>query len=294
MSRRLNTRWIGEEQIDPVLRHANYYEAPASGGFGPRYIQEFQILCVHEGRALLTLDERTLEIQPGDVVFYGPHQQHQVIGVTDFKLTGFVLLFRREDTQKLAPDLPHSRRESYDYALGPPICPVSPAPPSLVRMGNTSQVTRFAQATVEAYIDGNQLEAQGWLLLLLNSWLRAAGLAPYIASLTSRQREIVEAALLELRSNLITPPSSQALARKATLSPRHFNRLFERYTGQSPRAFVEHLRLEEARRMLLTSSLTIDAIAQSVGYVDPFYFSRRFRIHFGTPPSEVRRQGRGI
>ena len=63
---------------------------------------------------------------------------------------------------------------------------------------------------------------------------------------------------------------------------------FSDHTGFSPLGFVIHLRLQEACRALATSDRKLEDIAQSVGYRDPFFFSRLFKKHVGMPPSAYR------
>jgi transcriptional regulator GlxA family with amidase domain len=57
----------------------------------------------------------------------------------------------------------------------------------------------------------------------------------------------------------------ELLARKAGMSPRTFARRFQRETGTTPAAFVEQLRVEQAKRLLASSDLTVDAVAARVG-----------------------------
>ena len=60
-------------------------------------------------------------------------------------------------------------------------------------------------------------------------------------------------------------------------------------TGQSATEFVRHIRLKEAKKLLLNNGhqYTIAEISYQVGFNDPLYFSRCFRKYFGVPPSEV-------
>jgi AraC-like DNA-binding protein len=65
---------------------------------------------------------------------------------------------------------------------------------------------------------------------------------------------------------------------------------FSEHSGFSPLAFVIRLRLHEACRTLATTDRKLDDIAASVGYDDPFYFSRLFKKHIGLAPSAYRRE----
>ncbi|WP_162309405.1 helix-turn-helix domain-containing protein [Cohnella abietis] len=74
------------------------------------------------------------------------------------------------------------------------------------------------------------------------------------------------------------------LAEMAGLSLRHYSRLFLKLTGKSPIEFLIEQRLNRARQLLLTSRDTIQEIAGSVGFRDPFHFSRSFKKHMNVSP----------
>jgi transcriptional regulator GlxA family with amidase domain len=59
--------------------------------------------------------------------------------------------------------------------------------------------------------------------------------------------------------------SHAALAQRAAMSPRNFSRVFRSETGLSPAAFVEHVRMDKARRLLEETSLPIVRVAKQSG-----------------------------
>lgn len=87
-----------------------------------------------------------------------------------------------------------------------------------------------------------------------------------------------------LRDNL----SLEALAKRACLSPRHFTRRFKQAFGGTPAAFVENLRLDEARRRLTERTQTIETVAESVGFHSDDSFRRAFLRRFGVNPGAYR------
>jgi len=99
--------------------------------------------------------------------------------------------------------------------------------------------------------------------------------------------------LAELASWIATNPqrdlSITALAGRACGSPRHFIRRFKAAFGQSPGAFVQDRRLDEARRRLTAENISIDAIATSVGFQSTDAFRRAFRHRFRITPTRYRR-----
>ena len=78
------------------------------------------------------------------------------------------------------------------------------------------------------------------------------------------------------------------LAAKAGLSSSHFCAEFRVAFGISPIRFLIDKKLELAARMLRDRNLRIAEISSSVGFRDPFYFSRQFRIRYGKSPRQYR------
>ena len=86
------------------------------------------------------------------------------------------------------------------------------------------------------------------------------------------------------------PISTARLASIAHLSSRQLNDLFRNQVGMTPHQYLTELRMKEAWRLLTQSDLSIQRIADSVGYNALSTFSDRFRDHFGSAPSHFRRK----
>jgi len=83
------------------------------------------------------------------------------------------------------------------------------------------------------------------------------------------------------------------LAKETGYNRAYLSRMFKKTTGQSPAQYLLKLRMERARQ-LLGEPLTIGQIAASVGFADPFHFSRQFKKWHGCSPSELRVQKLGM
>jgi len=83
--------------------------------------------------------------------------------------------------------------------------------------------------------------------------------------------------------------SAEALADRACLSPRHFSRRFKDAFDATPAAFVESLRLTEARERLTLPDQTIERIAASVGFKSTDAFRRAFERRYGLKPTTYRK-----
>jgi AraC-like DNA-binding protein len=98
----------------------------------------------------------------------------------------------------------------------------------------------------------------------------------------------VHAAMAYLRENLTTRAGVPELAEMANLSPSHFAALFKSTTGMGVIAYLTRLRSARARELLLTTRMSVQDIAEAVGYTDPYYFSRQFRRVNGVSPRTFR------
>lgn len=73
-------------------------------------------------------------------------------------------------------------------------------------------------------------------------------------------------------------------------SRSHVLKLFTRHMGISAKGYIINRQLQEARELLLSTTISIAEIGQSVGMPDPYHFSKLFRRHIGIPPSEFRQK----
>lgn len=74
------------------------------------------------------------------------------------------------------------------------------------------------------------------------------------------------------------------------LGDRTFKRRFRAATGMSPLDYVHTVRIEESKQLLETTQMSIEAVAQEVGYGDGSFFRRLFRREVGITPAQYRRQ----
>ena len=90
---------------------------------------------------------------------------------------------------------------------------------------------------------------------------------------------------LNLSSNLPVETIAQAI----NCSPHYLSTLFNRELQQSITEYIHSQRLREAAELLRKTNLTIQSIAVYVGYTDTNYFSRLFRRHYQSTPSDYRK-----
>ena len=102
---------------------------------------------------------------------------------------------------------------------------------------------------------------------------------------TGSKSNRIARAVHELRARFHEPLSIDALAESLHMSVSSLHHQFKAATSMSPLQFQKHLRLHEARRLML-EGLEAYVAAQQVGYESPSQFSREYKRLFGAPPRQ--------
>ncbi len=84
----------------------------------------------------------------------------------------------------------------------------------------------------------------------------------------------------------------EEMVKRSGLAERSFKRRFTKATGYSPIGYVQHLRVEAAKRRLERTDTPIDEISWNVGYEDPAFFRRLFKRTTRITPGAYRRKFR--
>jgi AraC-like DNA-binding protein len=91
-------------------------------------------------------------------------------------------------------------------------------------------------------------------------------------------------AVQRIRQDFEQPLRIEQLARDLGMSVSGFHAHFKAVTAMSPLQFQKQLRLQEARRLMLSENLDATSAAFRVGYNDASHFNREYKSVFGVPP----------
>jgi len=119
---------------------------------------------------------------------------------------------------------------------------------------------------------------------------RSGGQSQFSALLQSQaaEREPIRELVAWIAEHLGDAGDVPALARRAGMSVRNFARVFRAQTGTTPAAHVARARLEAARRLLESTSLPIERVAEAAGFAGPETLRRAFARHVRLAPREYR------
>ena len=101
---------------------------------------------------------------------------------------------------------------------------------------------------------------------------------------------MVAAAERLLSTGIDHPLPMPDVARRLGVGYSHFRIEFKERTGLSPKSYLMRMRLERARRLLGSTTDTLDKIAERAGFCSAFHLSAAFKKEFGLPPRFWRKQ----
>lgn len=165
--------------------------------------------------------------------------------------------------------------------------------------------TRDNQALYVGQADARIIDAATRLLELMAQPVDAELLAPLAieeilirllrSSIGSRVAQIGQAdssvqriakAVTWLRAHFDQPVNVEQIAHLVNMSVSSFHRQFKAVTSMSPLQYQKALRLQEARRLMLTTMLDAGNASRRVGYLSPSQFSREYGRFFGAAPTK--------
>ncbi|HWQ36630.1 MAG TPA: AraC family transcriptional regulator [Blastocatellia bacterium] len=233
---------------------------------------------VAQGRKQALLGNEVFRYDPG----------HYLVYTVDLPLT-----FRVEEASRERPYL--GLRLNLDAALVASVMMESGIEP---KKGDAS-----LKAMDVSPLDANLLDAVVRLVRLLDTPAESRVLAPLIVReivfrllaggqsarlshllTVGRDTQRISQAIGYLRQHFHQPLKMEDIAHEFGMSVSSFHHHFKSVTAMTPLQFQKHLRLQEARRLMLGEDLDAASAGFRVGYEDPAYFSRDYKKLFGAPP----------
>lgn len=118
-----------------------------------------------------------------------------------------------------------------------------------------------------------------------------AELKEAVARLLGRPQRATDAALAFMREHCQQRLRAVEIAAAVKVGERTLRNRFKAETGRTHLQYLQEIRLQEARRLLQESDLSVREVSLRVGFADPTHFARRFKQTYGLSPATFRRQG---
>lgn len=243
--------------IEPGRKRLATYTAPSSG-----------IVIPLRGRARMTFNGVLYEMEPGRFFHAGPNMtlDKEVIGEGEWE---YVLIHYQ---------VPEHERRIFPYALSH----------YELEPGYSPRMNDMLQKLCQTSIMPGSLQA------LRSKSLFLSVMDEVLTCSANRRAEsgqgLVEDAMVYMNIHYVEQFTIPELAGKYGLSSKQFAYLFQKHAKMSPNEYLIAQRMKRAKELLYDTPCSIKEIADSVGYSDPYYFSKLFKKRTGISPSILRIQ----
>ena len=159
------------------------------------------------------------------------------------------------------------------------------------RAGELGRVDDLALYLIARYAGATTAQEVARLFAL--QW-HQDGLTPYIIfeGKSDHGDAEIQSAQQWLRKNFSIANPVEEMIKRSRLAKRTFKRRFVTATGLTPIAYVQRLRIEDAKRRLERTDVSVDEISWRVGYEDAAFFRRLFKRTTGLAPGAYRKRFR--
>ena len=234
-----------------------------------RVLKGCYIVYIPTGRGKLETKSNHWEVNPGDVIVLAPEEWHRYkpsenTGWEEYWIGFKGELFSSRILNELLP-----KGTSYIKNIG--------FQDELISLFNKSLYL------VKKNNPGFRKILSGILMQLI------AYLVSYQMQESGRREEILTKQIINfIREYLITEIDFKKLASEHQLSYNRFRTIFKNETGISLQQYLILERLQNAKRLIINTNLSLKEISVKTGFTSLFYFSKAFKNKMGYPPSQIR------
>jgi AraC-like DNA-binding protein len=290
----------------PVITYMNRAVTPENWKHCTRTTEEYILYFVHEGDMYIAEGGERYALHPGDMLLLEPGRTHAgyqeaycCYSYIHFLPAAFTAL-DVPDADGVSRLLADSRSLLYTCN---PFCAelyrkAALYVPKRLHVSETSHVVQISQC-MDAAIRAFDMKYGHFKLLcsckaveiltlislsFADRQLQGSGRPKPV----SRNRQTVNTVLNLLHTEYAGKLTGEAVAARVGLNFDYLNRIFKRQIGMTIFAYVNMLRINKSKELLVNGNMKLHDIAVSVGFCDEYRFSKAFRQTVGTTPRRFR------
>lgn len=233
---------------------------------------DYLIMYIYSGKMKVRLNSNDIVIKEGNVILYRPGQEQLYRHDMEHPVKVYWTHFTGHGAEQLLNSLELGEGNILNIGISDEI-------PSLIKMMiNDIQTKNIGYKTVSAS-----------LLMQLLTVISRKSLRNSFRG-TKKSIYDFNTSLNYINMNYMKNIHVSKLSEIASLCTNRYIKVFKMEFGTTPKAYIVGLRLKKACELLDITNLSIKQICLMVGIENQLYFSRLFKNHIGTSPSEYRRQ----
>lgn len=284
--------------LSPHIRLAWDSWLDADWDLPTRVIFDYECVFLESGELDVVVNGAHYHAEPGNILFFRPRQPHAMHVIGNAPIHQPHIHFDLVEDE-MSPyvyisfaDLPDI--DPKEYALFRPdiIDEFCPNLPPVIRLRNSKGIEGLLMSIIhekENRMIHSDMLANGLFLQLFSTLLREVALNSQDGEKLASHQNIAQQVREYLNRNLDRDLSLDELSESIHISKYHLCRQFKQAFGVSPIQYHLDSRINRAKELLVTTSLSIGTIAETVGFQSIYSFSRAFKKRENVSPSVYRR-----
>lgn len=281
--------------ISPYIRLATHCHLLAPWHIGPRVIWDYELIFLKKGNFLVKVENKEFHAQAGDILFFRPLQEHEIILLDDdYCLQPHIHFDLIQD--ELSPQIKICFRNfnsltDYEKTLFRPdiTSQGDSVLPSLIRLKNSSSFENMLYDIIDEFnskMPFYEMRMKGKFIALW-AYLLTANYKKNNEILYGNYQELLDIKEY-IAANANRSLTLDELSSKYNINKRYLLKKFKCAFRITPMHYHNALRFEKARELLQYTNKSISEISTELGFTNAMVFSRAFKNFDGVPPSYYR------
>ncbi len=231
---------------------------------------DYYLIYLVSGAGYYKINGKLIKAESGNIIIYQPHEEQDYYYFGEDNTELYWIHFTGNSVMQLLENLELTGRNIFQVGI------------------KTELIQLFEKIIDEIMAQNHRYHSLciSYLINLLSMFSRES---------YAREKGVfiknsgIEQSVIKMQREYQFDHSISYYAKSSNLSVYQFIRKFRNTMQYSPSKYVEKIRMDKSKELLLSTDLTINEISEVVGYNDPFYFSKVFKKNTGQSPSAFRK-----
>ncbi len=262
---------------DLMLYYHGNEKCKPGHSWGPAVKEHYKIHYIHSGSGIFTFNKRTYPLGAGQCFLIYPNRISHYQADMDNPWTYSWVAFDGAYTEE------YLKRAGFSQSNPILHC----------KLQNEIESCLSDMNRTDPAANGSDLRLKSMLYLFFSLMIEGAGSNPENGKMLKYTDEYIRKAIEFVQINYSTRINVTDIARNISLDRKYLSALFKKAAGVPLQKYLVTYRIEKACSLMMQDCYSIGDVARSVGYDDPFVFSRMFRKLKGISPRQFANQLNG-